>query len=1100
MDELRENLLKIEDINTYLDTLYEIRNQITIVISVRDTPGSCMPEIILSKLRKLGFSKFSKELWRMYTGIVHQGTSVLDYVSNKAEEKIEVDVELENLPIHLISAPWRNGNRASIVINNIDYACNRRGVNIVIYDIKSNTPIDSIYYDSHEKYSHFSRGKKILDKKKWLDSHLIYDICVVGFWYGANYGSLLNGYATYRILKDLGKSVIMLRKPDHITDDMELRDWTHNTKFVNSVYPETDLSPRMSRNDIKLMNQHVNTFLAGSDQIWNYNVSFSGYMYLPFVSNQKRRVSFCTSFGHKNDNVPNDRVEFVKSEFHKYDAISVRENFGRENLKNKYQVDSTVLLEPVFDVEKSVYEDLADQSNFNEKEVYILAYILDPTDEKLDILKKVNQYIKCKIITIPDGCYTIVGSSWDKYDRKEEFPNLQINLDARGFLKAFSEASFIITDSFHGTCFSIIFEKRFISLCNNRRGAERFDDILGRFGLLNRLVLNMSEFEWREEYLDYIDYAPINKQIAEGRKESVEWLKNAINVPVKNNKPITSCNITTTPKEGLISSETDINKNPEFIKLKILGSLLYAYGVRDVVLSPGGRDVPLVRLFENNEDFFNLYRVTDERSAGYFGMGIASKIRRPVVCVCTSGTAVSNYLPAVTEAYYTGVPLIMITADRMAIYHGQGEDQTIPQNEVFKHVTKKEITLPEGGGFRAEYQSRRDISDCILETTHNGFGPVHINFAIDNIGIGNKLSKEAWKITPNRYPCIKRVGLNSGKHKLNEWLYELKKSQRILIVYGQNAQLNPDAKSHIEAFASKFNCAIIADHISNLDCAYSLKPYRMLFSLSQEEFNRKLSPDILITVGGKRLMNDPLTFKVRGGLKNIRHWSVTSDGKIKDFYFRLTSVIEMNQDIFFEWFSKNAGESINNGVYYNEWKALEEKTKEPDVQEFNSNYVQSIFFPKIPENSLLHLGVGQSFIECRKYWINSTVEVYCNMGTNGIDGCTSTFMGQCAVSQGKLCFLIVGDLSFFYDMNSIWNKQLGPNVRILLVNNNGSGLLRNNNLKAITSVHNTSAKGWVQSTGFQYMEAHTKEEFLEKINTFMSVDVKQPLFFEVFCD
>lgn len=151
MDELRGNLLKIEDINTYLDTLYEIRNQITIVISVRDTPGSCMPEIILSKLRKLGFSRFSKELWRMYTGIVHQGTSLLDYVSNKAEEKIEVDVELESLPIHLISAPWRNGNRASIVINNIDYACNRRGVNIVIYDIKSNTPIDSIYYDSHEK-------------------------------------------------------------------------------------------------------------------------------------------------------------------------------------------------------------------------------------------------------------------------------------------------------------------------------------------------------------------------------------------------------------------------------------------------------------------------------------------------------------------------------------------------------------------------------------------------------------------------------------------------------------------------------------------------------------------------------------------------------------------------------------------------------------------------------------------------------------------------------------------------------------------------------------------------------------------------------------
>ena len=109
-------------------------------------------------------------------------------------------------------------------------------------------------------------------------------------------------------------------------------------------------------------------------------------------------------------------------------------------------------------------------------------------------------------------------------------------------------------------------------------------------------------------------------------------------------------------------------------------------------------------------------------------------------------------------------------------------------------------------------------------------------------------------------------------------------------MYGQNSMLNDEEKANIESFAAKYNCVIVTDHISNLDCAYSLKPYRMLFALSQEEFNKKLSPDILITVGGKRLMNDPLTFKIRGGLRNIRHWSVMPDGKIKDFYFRLTSV------------------------------------------------------------------------------------------------------------------------------------------------------------------------------------------------------------------
>jgi 2-succinyl-5-enolpyruvyl-6-hydroxy-3-cyclohexene-1-carboxylate synthase len=121
------------------------------------------------------------------------------------------------------------------------------------------------------------------------------------------------------------------------------------------------------------------------------------------------------------------------------------------------------------------------------------------------------------------------------------------------------------------------------------------------------------------------------------------------------------------------------------------------------------------------------------------------------------------------------------------------------------------------------------------------------------------------------------------------------------------------------------------------------------------------------------------------------------------------------------------------------------------------------------------------------------------MGTNGIDGCTSTFMGQCAVTKDKLCFLIVGDLSFFYDMNAIWNKSLQKNMRILLVNNNGSGLLRNHNLKAITSVHNTVAKGWVEETGFEYMSANTREEFTEKLKYFMSDKPKNALFFEVFC-
>lgn len=556
MEDIRDYLVKIDNIETYLDELSRIKDRVTIVLSVRDTPGSNMPQVVLGKLRELGFSKFSTELWRMYVGILHNGNPILDYSANELEEKIEVDVNVDDIPIRILSAAWRNGNRASIVINRIDFSCNRRGINIVVYDTNLDIPIDSVYYDSHEKIGYFSRDNKIVEKKMWIESNRKYDVCVVGFWYGANYGSLLNGYAIYRILKSFNKSVIMLNKPDCIVDDRELATWTHNTKFVNSVYPKEAFSPRMSIEDITLINEHVETFLAGSDQIWNYSVSFDGFMYLPFVHNNKRRISFCTSFGDTNDNVNNEEYQYVYNELHRYDAISVREEFGKENLKNKYQLDSEVLLEPVFNVEKTVYEDLISKSTFNESEPYILAYILDPTDEKLNAILKIKEYLNCKIITIPDGYYSIIKNSWENYENKNKFPNIQINMDAKDFLKAFSDAEFVITDSFHGTCFSIIFERKFISISNGVRGRERFNDILGRFNLLERLIYDISNFSWNQKYLNEINYKSINNIIEEGRKQSIEWIKKSLELPINDKKTITP-NIKTTSSRNLklISNE-----------------------------------------------------------------------------------------------------------------------------------------------------------------------------------------------------------------------------------------------------------------------------------------------------------------------------------------------------------------------------------------------------------------------------------------------------------------------------------------------------------------------------------------------------------------
>lgn len=923
-----------------------------------------------------------------------------------------------------------------------------------------------------------------------------YDVGIFGLWYGHNYGSIITYYALSKVIRSMGYSYAMIKNPLGTEVDINSLRRSHALKFAQEKYK---ITPMYSLNDMYKLNDMFDKFIIGSDQMWNYGLSrpYRQSYFLDFADDKKIKISYATSFGKDHYTGPDEEREVTKLNLNRFDSVSVRDDFSKRICEEDFGVEAELVLDPVFVCDKDNYLDLIKESGFNIDGNYIFAYLLDPNPEMGESIQKIVEETGKKLIIIFN----------ESSDKKKCAEALNINSDKvtileeptiKEWLYCVKNADFVLTDSFHGACFSIIFHKNFIVRKNNGRGGGRFSYLLSGFELTDRM------FEDQDYYGKYmsskdIDYKKVDSLLKPMVKKSYSWLKTAFKTHKKNKPEVPAVINPAVPEKPQDPEVIKLEKSPDFRKIRILATLLRDYGVKHVVLSPGGRDVPIVRMFEYNEGSFILHRVTDERSAAYFGLGIATQLRQPVACVCTSGTAASNYLPAVTEAYYTGIPLIMITADRYNVYHEHGEDQTIPQQHIYDGVVKKSITVPEGSGNDVEYQTRRDISDCILESTHDVFGPVHINIAIGNITVGSKAPRSAWKLLPKIYPHILRVGFNSGNKKLMEWVNSLKRSQRIMVVYGQNPPLNEIQKRNIENFAKKYNCVIITDHISNLDCQYAIKPHNLLAALSGADFNENLSPDILITVGGKRLMNDPLTSKIRGGRKDVRHWSVTPDGKIKDFYFRLTSVIEMSQDKFFEWFSAHAGDIENNGQYFDKWQKMMKKYGSPEVENFTSNYIQSKFFPAIPSNSVLHLGVGQSFYDCRRYSIDSSVEVYCNMGTNGIDGCTSTFLGQCSVVKDKLCFLIVGDLSFFYDMNSLWNKELSSNIRILMVNNNGTGLLRGHNLKGISSVHNTSAKGWVESTGFKYISASDKKEFLNKLPQFLDSGADAPLFFEVFC-
>lgn len=925
------------------------------------------------------------------------------------------------------------------------------------------------------------------------DINVHYDVGIYGWWGHENFGGCLTYFALNKAIRKMGFSVLMIQEAKGLPGRYLIPDDCIAMSFARENY---ECSPQVDASELQLFNKYCDAFIIGGDQVWNSSIHFvKEDCFLNFVDENKTKISYSSSFGSAKHNPPKFFIDAASQLLKRFDYLSVREDYAVDIAKKTYNVDAIEVIDAVFLLDQTDYLSVAKNASYKFPKDFLFAFILNPTEEKRQQIEYIARKLKLSIVCAPDAASAYHESFYEIFKGIKTLKPLSVE----NFIRAYSEAKYIVTDSFHGTCMSFIFRKPFSVYYNELRGVDRFVSLMNILKLGSRRIYETLDYEaiLNDKNIEFsIDWDTAENNVYALKQKSWQWLENAISSRRREVARISSRFNTF----GDYLTRDKLLVNRDFKNIRLLATLFRDYGVKHIVLSPGGRDVPIIRMFENNANSFILHRVTDERSAAYYGMGIATQLRQPVACVCTSGTAASNFLPAVTEAYYTGIPLIVVTADRYSVYLNHGEDQTIPQKGIYSDVVKMEITLPESDGWRSDYQARRDISTCILETTHNGMGPVHINVPVDNISVGANSPKEYWQLLPFIYPHILRTSFNDGTHAMLRWVDALKKSNRILVVYGQNVKPSDKQKRNIEAFASKYNCVLVTDTISNLNSKYSLMPHNMLQSISQNEFNNELSPDILITVGGKRLMNDPLTFKVRGGLGNIRHWDVTPDGKVKDFYFRLTSVIEATQDYFFEWFAENAGDIHNNGAYYENWRALTEKYETPKIEKFNSLYVQSKFLPAIPSNSILHLGVGQSFIECRRFNIDSSVEVYCNMGTNGIDGCTSTFMGQCAVVDDKLCFLLVGDLSFFYDMNSIWNKPLKKNMRILMVNNNGTGLLRGHNLQAVSSVHNTVAEGWVRSTGFEYMSAHSKKEYDDKLKYFLSNKPDKAVFFEVFCE
>lgn len=531
---------------------------------------------------------------------------------------------------------------------------------------------------------------------------------------------------------------------------------------------------------------------------------------------------------------------------------------------------------------------------------------------------------------------------------------------------------------------------------------------------------------------------------------------------------------------------------------QIIIALLKKYGIKHCVLSAGSRNVPFVHSVEKDPDFC-CYSVVDERSAGYFALGLAQELNQPVVISCTASTASCNYWPPVAEAFYQGVPIVVLTSDRDPQMLGQWEDQMIDQVGMFDRHVRKSVNLPIIHERDDEIYCQRLVNEALLELNHHGKGPVHINVPM-------KAYNNSFNVkTLPQVTKIDRLCVDDERELWDEKIEKLKKANRILVTCGQNNYVTSELQKVLSDFFKKYNSAVSVEYMSNVYLEEGLNLNICMdarYAIPKKV--KEVLPDIVISFGGNIFAG--IKDQLRKFAGEFEHWLIQEDGRVVDLYKSITTVFECKPEYFFQYCICGAGQnSKNNREYFHLLKRYVDSVVYP---EFPYSHVYAIkeVVEKIPSDSILHLSINDSIRITNFFKLQPRVKTYANIGTYGIDGCLSSFLGQ-AVTGEKQSYLVIGDLAFFYDMNALRLRHIKKNVHILLINNEGGAeFYFNRSWKDeasdlhTTARHHTKAEGWVKSNNFIYLTAHDKESLQEALRDFMRADLDRPVFLEVFTE
>ncbi|MCL9806619.1 2-succinyl-5-enolpyruvyl-6-hydroxy-3-cyclohexene-1-carboxylic-acid synthase [Flavobacterium amniphilum] len=515
-----------------------------------------------------------------------------------------------------------------------------------------------------------------------------------------------------------------------------------------------------------------------------------------------------------------------------------------------------------------------------------------------------------------------------------------------------------------------------------------------------------------------------------------------------------------------------------------------AKGLQHIVISPGSRNAPLTIGFANNPAF-TCYSIADERCAAFFAMGIAQQIQKPVAVVCTSGSALLNYYPAIAEAFYSQIPLVVISADRPHDKIDIGDGQTIRQENVFANHILYNANLTEDTSEENDFKIQEALFLAVTKK-----GPVHINAPFEEPLY--EIIEEP-TVRPNLVELFSETKENA---KFDEFVDIWNKSPKKLILLGGNY---PESitQEYLDWLGNDNSVVVMTEVTSNAHHPNFITNIDTIITPFSDDDFKSFQPDLLITLGGMIVSKRIKAFLRKYQPKN--HWHI-DELRAYNTFGCLNQHFELSANVFFsQFFSKTTriqSDFRENALKIRDYRAKMHEMYLKDIPFTDLKAFETIL-QRLPMNSQLQISNSSPIRYAQLFQIDKSIEVYCNRGTSGIDGSTTTAIGA-GVATGKQVNFITGDISFLYDSNALWNNYIPKNFKIILINNGGGGIFRilpghqetETFNKYFETSHQLTAEHLSRMYGFEYITANSNDEIISNWNLFESAE--KPVIFEIF--